>query len=60
MKTHGRGNKIMVVTVVKSKVGDLKEYIREGFLRRLGKEMSGVVHEGVGKRRYLVRFQDGG
>ena len=49
----------MVGTVVKSKVGDLEEDIREGFLRRLSKEMTGVVQEVVGKRRYLVRFQDG-
>ena len=34
----------MVGTVVKSKLGDLKEEIREGFLRRLSKEMSGVVY----------------
>ena len=49
----------MVGTVVKAKVGDLEEEIREGFWRRLIKEMTGVVQEVVGKRRYLVRFQDG-
>ena len=48
----------MVGTVVKSKVCDLEEEIREGFLRGLRKEMTGVVQEVVGKRRYLVRFQD--
>ena len=46
-------------TVVKAKVGDLEEEIGEGFSRRLRKEMTGVVQEVVGKRRYLVRFQDG-
>ena len=49
----------MVGTVVKAKVGDLEEEIGEGFSRRLRKEMTGVVQEVVGKRRYLVRFQDG-
>ena len=28
-------------------------------MRRLKKEMTGVVQEVVGKMRYLVRFQDG-
>ena len=49
----------MVGTDVKAKVGDLEEEIREGFSRRSRKEMTGVVQEVVGKRRYLVRFQDG-
>ena len=44
---------------MKSKVGDLEEDIREGFSRRLRKEMTGVVQEVVGKRRYSVRIQDG-
>ena len=50
---------IMVGTVVKAKVGELEEEIREGFLRRLIKEMTGVVQEVVGKMRYPLRFQDG-
>ena len=50
----------MVGTVVKAKVGDLEEDIREGFLRRPMKDMSGLVQEVVGKRRHYVRFQDGG
>ena len=29
-------------------------------MRRLRKEMTGLVQEVVWKRRYLVRFQDGG
>ena len=49
----------MVGTVVKAKVGELEEEIREGFLRRLSKEMTGVVQAVVRKRRYLVRFHDG-
>ena len=46
-------------TVVKAKVGELEEEIGEGFSRRLRKEMTGVVQEVVGKRRYLVRSQYG-
>ena len=49
----------MVGTVVKAKVGDLEEEIREGFLRRLRKEINGEVKEVVGKRIYLVKLQDG-
>ena len=49
----------MVEAVVKSKVGEPEEDIREEFLRRLRKDMTGVVQEVVGKKRYLVRFQDG-
>ena len=47
-----------MVSVVKAKVGDLEEKIREGFSRSLRKEMTGVVQEVLGKRIYLVRFQD--
>ena len=36
--THGRGDKIMVGTVVKAKVGELGEYIREVYLRSLMKD----------------------
>ena len=50
----------MVGEFVKSKVGKLEEEIREVFLRRLRKEMTGVVQEVVGKRMYSVSFQDGG
>ena len=49
----------MVGTVVKAKVGDLEEEIREVFLRRLRKEINFVVQEVIGKRRHLLRFQDG-
>ena len=58
-KKYGRGNKIMVRTVVNAKVGELEEDIREIFSRRLRKEITGVVQEVVGKRSYLVRFQYG-
>ena len=49
----------MVGTVVKAKVGELEEEIQEEFSRRLRKDITSVVQEIVGKRRYLVRFQDG-
>ena len=48
----------MVGAVVKSKVGEMEEDIREGFSRRLRKEITGVMQEVVGKRSYSVRFQD--
>ena len=35
-----------------AKVVDLERDIREGFLRRLMKEMTGVLKEVVGMRRY--------
>ena len=41
----------MVGTVLKAKVSDLEEEIREGFFV--------VVKDVVDKRRYSVRFQDG-
>ena len=46
----------MVGMVVKSNVGDLEEEIGEGFSGGLRKDITGVVQEMVGKRRYLVRF----
>ena len=42
----------MVGTVVKAKVGELEEDIREIFLRKLRKEMTDVVQEVVVKRRH--------
>ena len=48
----------MVGKVVKSNVGELEEDTREGFSKRLRKNMAGVVQEIVGKRRYLEIFQD--
>ena len=44
---------------MKAKLGDLEEDIRKVFLRRLRKEMTGMVQEVVGKRRYSVRLHDG-
>ena len=46
-------------TVVKAKVGELDEEVREGNMRQLGKELTDVVQGVSGKKRFLVRFQDG-
>ena len=46
----------MVGTVVKAKIGELEEEIREGFSMMLRKEMTGMAQEVVGKRRYLLSF----
>ena len=45
--------------MVKSKVGELEDEVREVFSSRLRKELTGVVQGVSGKRRFLVRFQDG-
>ena len=39
-KTRGRGNKIVVGTVVKSKIGELEKEEREGISRRLSTDPS--------------------
>ena len=58
-KSKGRGNKIMVGTVVKAKNGELEEEVRVGSSRRMRKELTGVVQSVSGKRRFLARFQNG-
>ena len=55
-KKHRRGYDLLVGTDVKAKIGELEEEIKEGFSRRLRKDMIGVVQEVVGKIKYLVRF----
>ena len=49
----------MVGAVVKSKIGEFEEEVRSGILRRMRKELTGVVKDVSGRRRFLVRFQDG-
>ena len=49
----------MVGAVVKSKIGELEEEVREGFLRILRKELTVVVQGVYGKKRFLMRFQYG-
>ena len=53
------GNKIVVGTVVKAKIGELEEEVRVGSARRMRKELTGVVQAISGKMRFLVRFHDG-
>ena len=49
----------MVGTVVKAKIGELEEEVRVGSARRMRKELTGVVQGVSGRRRLLVRFQNG-
>ena len=49
---------ILMGTVVKAKVCDLEEELREGFLRRSRKDFTGVVQGVSGKKRFLVRFHN--
>ena len=55
----GRGNKIVVGTAVKAKIGELEEELRVGSSRRMRKELTGVVQVVLGSRRLLVRFRNG-
>ena len=58
-KFKGGGNKIVVVVVVKAKIGELEEEVRAGNSRRIRKEFTGVVQGVLGRRRFLVRFHNG-
>ena len=51
--------KIGVVSVVKAKVGELEKIKREGRSRRMSKEVVGFVQSVVGKKKFLVQFEDG-
>ena len=55
----GRGNKIVVGTVVKEKIRELEEEVRVASARRLRKELTGVVQAISRKMKFLVRFHDG-
>ena len=46
----------MVGTVVKANIGELEEEVREGCLRSIRKELTGVVQGISGKKRFLVRI----
>ena len=50
---------IGVGSVVKAKVGDMEENIREGRTRRIRKEMVGYLQSMVGNNRFLFQFKDG-
>ena len=49
----------MVEAEVKTKIGELEEEVRAGSSRRMRKELTGVVQGLSGRRRFLVRFQNG-
>ena len=49
----------MLGAVFKAKIGELEEEVREGFLRRFRKELTGVVQLLSRNNRFVVRFQDG-
>ena len=55
----GRGNKIVVGTVVKEKIGELEEEVRARFPRKMKKELTILVQGISGKKMFLVRFQYG-
>ena len=58
-KLKGRGNKILVGTVLKAKIGELEEEVRVDSSRKMRKELTGVVQGVSGRRRFLVRFHNG-
>ena len=51
--------KIVVGSVVKSKVGELEKITRKVRSRRIRKEMVGCVQSVVGKNKFLFLFEDG-
>ena len=55
----GGGVNILVGTIVKYKVGELEEELREGFFMQFRKELTGVVQRFSGNKRFLVKLQDG-
>ena len=46
-------------TVVKANISELEEEVRAGNSIRMRKELTGVVQVVSGRRRFLVRFQNG-
>ena len=51
--------RIGVGSVVKAKVGEMEDNTREERSRRVSKEVVGCVQRVVGKKRFLVQFEDG-
>ena len=58
-KSKGRGNKIVEGAVVNAKIGGLEEEVRACNSIRIRKDFTGVVQGFSGRRRFLVRFQNG-
>ena len=50
---------ILVGKVLKARVGELEDDLREGFYRRTSNDLTDAVEPVSGNRRLLVRFQDG-
>ena len=46
-------------SVVKAKVGYLKKITREGRSRKIREEVVGCVQSVLGKKKFLVKFEDG-
>ena len=55
-RCNDRDNDILSGTVVKTKVYELEEEVREVFTRRLSKDLTGMVELVYGNKRFLVRF----
>ena len=58
-KSKGGGNKILEGAVVKDKICELEEEVRAGNSRRMRKYLTVVVQGLLGRRMFLVRFQNG-
>ena len=52
-KLKGRGNKIVVGTLVKAKIGELEEEVRVGSGTSMRKEFTGVVQVIFGEKEFL-------
>ena len=50
---------IGVEYLVKAKVGNTEENTREVRIRRTRKEAVSCVHDETGKKKFLVKFEDG-
>ena len=57
--TGGGGDNIQMRMVVKENVGAFDEEVREGFARRLTKDLNAVVQVISMKKMFLVRFRGG-
>ena len=51
--------KFGVGSVVKAKVGELEKISREGRSRRMRKYVVGCVQTIIGKKKFLIKFEDG-
>ena len=58
IKKHTK-TKIRVGSIVKAKVIELENTTREGRIRRRSKYVVGYVQSVVGKKKFIVKFEDG-